>query len=122
MVGRGPSSTAMVVVPVSTPAVVDDGRFDRHDLGGEPSCRNGFGGTRLRKHRELVELVAGQTPCLGDAVGGLELRRDLVVLSHTAVCVAGPKSGSVLDPIGTWSIDSTPPATATSCTPPATRP
>ena len=123
VVSRRPSSRVDAVGGAGRLAlVVEVGRVDRHDLGVEAVLGPGLGGALLGQDAELVDVAAGDAPLLGDALGALELRRELVLrevaLRHG---LADTEAAPEREPIGTRLMTSTPHATATSTTPEPTR-
>ena len=59
--------------------LVDVGSVDRHDLAAEAILGPGLGGALLGQEAELVGVVAADAPLVGDALGALELRGELVL-------------------------------------------
>ena len=102
--------------------LVDVGRVDRDDLGAEAVLGPGRGGALLGAEAELVGVVAGDAPLVGDALGALELRGELVLREVRLRDRTAEARRSALEPIGTRLMTSTPQATATSTTPAPTRP
>ena len=100
---------------------VENRRRHGHDLAGEPGGRDGIGSATLRPHRVFIEIVASKAPCFCDPVGRFELTCYFVVLLIPRR-LRRSEFGITLEVIGTWLIDSTPPAIAASTTPPATSP
>ena len=101
--------------------VVDVGSVDRHDLAAEAVLGPGLGGALLGQEAEPVGVVAADAPLVGDALGALELRGELVLREVRLRDRDGRSRRSALEPIGTRLMVSTPQATATSTTPAPTR-
>src|SRR4029079_18694594 len=59
--------------------VVDVGCVDRDDLAAEAVLGPGLGGALLGQEAELVGVVAADAPLVGDALGALERRGELVL-------------------------------------------
>ena len=81
VVSRSPSSRSTTWVDSSGLAVlVDVGGGDGMDLRAEAILVPGLGGPLLGQQTELVGVLAGDAPLLGDPLGALELGRVLVLL------------------------------------------
>ena len=92
--------------------------IDRMDLRVEGACFPGGLRNVLRALAEGVEFLARDVPLLGDALGALELRGQLVMLPVVLVDgLADVGSRGIVAPIDTLLITSTPQPIAESTTP-----
>ena len=124
MVSRRPSSRADVVRRAGRLALlVDVGRVDRRRprASKRPSAQ-AWAARCCDCEAELVGVVAGDAPLVGDALGALELRRQLVAARSSDFGIGAAEAesfGAARRRSGTRLMTSTPQATATSTTPDA---
>ena len=90
------------MVPVGVFLVVDVGGVDGHDLGVEAALCPGGGRPLLRGQAERAGVGPGDAPLVGDALGSLELRGELVVAEiGLGDGHAQPQLAVELEPMGT---------------------
>ena len=122
-VSRRPSSRATRVGGAGRLAVVVEvGGVDGDDLAVEAALGPRPGRPLLGEQAERVGVLAGDAPLLGDALGALELGRELVLAEVGLRDRAAELASWAFEPIGTRLMTSTPQARATSTTPEPTRP